>query len=255
MLKLMIYVTSSPVSEGVLSFLASEPGVELSAIVYDERASEADLATLFEPVPAQTLRVKGAELYLPETLATLAELEIDLGITAWWNAILKAPALDIPKRGTLNFHPSLLPYNRGKHTTFWTLVEETPFGVTLHAIDERIDAGKVFCQQRLEKDWTDTGETLHRRSQEAIVALFKENFSAIASGEIQARDVDYTGARVHFSKEITAASEIDLEKSYSGRELLNLIRARTYPPYPGAWFVDEGETYEVRVSITKKPKV
>lgn len=59
-----------------------------------------------------------------------------LGILAWWPRILKARILSIPSMGWLNFHPSLLPNNRGKNPNFWCLADTTPCGVSLHFIDE-----------------------------------------------------------------------------------------------------------------------
>ena len=65
----------------------------------------------------------------------LSVLECDLGILAWWPRLIKEPLLSMPKNGYINTHPSLLPFNRGKHYNFWALVEQVPFGVSLHFID------------------------------------------------------------------------------------------------------------------------
>ena len=56
----------------------------------------------------------------------------------------------------------------------------------------------------------------------------------------------------HYAKEIDPASEIDLEKEYKAKELLNLLRARTFPPYPSCYFYYNGERYCVTVSIKKE---
>jgi len=47
---------------------------------------------------------------------------------------------------------------------------------------------------------------------------------------------------------------IELDKAYKARELLDLLRARTFRPHPGAWFLENGERYEVRVEIKKANK-
>jgi methionyl-tRNA formyltransferase len=43
--------------------------------------------------------------------------------------------------------------------------------------------------------------------------------------------------------------EIVLDRSYSAKELLNLLRARTFPPYPSAYFMDNGRKVFVRVQL------
>lgn len=44
---------------------------------------------------------------------------------------------------------------------------------------------------------------------------------------------------------------IHLEEEYRARDLLNKIRARTFEPFPAAYFMEDGEKYEVRVTIQK----
>ena len=79
-------------------------------------------------------------------LDRLAEANPRLGILAWWPDLLKGRIMAIPSLGWLNFHPSYLPYNRGKHTSFWSLVDQTPCGVSLHYIDACIDAGEIVAR-------------------------------------------------------------------------------------------------------------
>lgn len=185
------------------------------------------------------------------TQQALRALDLDLILLAWWPYILKPDIIEIPRLGCLNFHPSLLPYNRGKHYNFWTLVEDTPFGVTLHWVNGAIDAGDIAWQSPIEKSWTDTGETLYHRAQREIVKLFREKFADIQRGAIPRVPQDLARGSAHRAAEIEPASKIDLERPYTARELLNLIRARTFPPHPGAWFLDGGEKYEVRIEIKK----
>ena len=47
-----------------------------------------------------------------------------------------------------NLHPSFLPYNRGDQPLLWAAVEGTPYGVTLHKINERFDEGDIVSQSR-----------------------------------------------------------------------------------------------------------
>ncbi len=184
-----------------------------------------------------------------EQMRTLAP---DLGITAWWPYLLRPEVFEIPQMGCLNFHPSLLPYGRGKHPNFWSIREGVPFGVTLQFIDAGIDTGDIAFQEEIPVTWEDTGGTLHQKALDAIVTLFKKHFEEIISGRIPRRQQDAAAATSHLAKELAAASHFELDKEYCARDLLNLIRARTYAPHPGAEFVDGGETFEVRVEIRKK---
>lgn len=235
----------------IAKFLGEEKQ-PLACLVLDAEESPQHSSLIIEAVEISGDKIfRSDELYKEETLAAFREMDIDLIILAWWPYILKEKLIEIPRLGCLNFHPSYLPYNRGKNYNFWTIVEDVPFGVTLHFIDSGVDTGNLSFQRRIEKSWEDTGETLYNKAQETIVQLFKDNFHRIKVGDIPRIPQDLSQGSFHKAKELDPASQIDLDEKYTGRELLNLIRARTFRPYPAAWFIDDGQKYEVRISIEK----
>lgn len=187
----------------------------------------------------------------PLILQQISQLELDLFILAWWPYIIKEPLISIPRLGCLNLHPSLLPYNRGKDPNFWSLVEETPFGVSIHFVDAGIDSGDIVFQAPIATSWEDTGKSLYDKSLHAIVKLFIENFDQIKRGHLPRRAQQLEQGSFHRRAELEPASQIELDKTYRARDLLNLLRARTFYPHPAAWFVDQGEKFEVRVEIKK----
>jgi methionyl-tRNA formyltransferase len=194
-------------------------------------------------------------LYSDRTLQSLKEYDLDLIFLVWWPYIIKKEIIEIPRIGCINTHYSCLPYNRGKNGNFWTFIEGTPFGATLHFVNEGVDAGDIAFQIVIEKTWEDTGGTLYEKVKVAIVDLFINNFERMKTGCIPRRDqnllCDIIQGSYHNSKELEPASRIHLDRSYTAEELLNLIRARTFPPHPAAWFFDNGQKYEVRVTITR----
>lgn len=198
------------------------------------------------PVPV------GAEL---STKIKLLELrDLDYILLAWWPYIIKKSIISIPRKGVLNFHPSYLPYNQGKHYNFWTLVERTPFGVSIAFVDEGIDSGDIAFQKRIEKVWEDTGETLFFKAQRTMVELFMESYPSLVAGDFERKTQDTHEGSFHYAKELDPASEIKLDKTYIARDLLNLIRARVFPPNPTCWFVYDENKYGVVVDICKKSK-
>lgn len=193
-------------------------------------------------------------LYESNNIEKLKKMDLDIAILAWWPYIIKDDLIDIPKYGYLNFHPSYLPYNRGKDPNFWSIVEEVPFGVSIHFIDRGIDTGDIVFQTLIEKSWEDTGETLYEKAREEIVALFKNNFHLIKGGNIPRKPQNLNLGSFHKRKELDSASRIDLEMSYKARHLLNILRARTFFPHQAAWFIENGHRYEVRIEIKEVSK-
>lgn len=192
-----------------------------------------------------------SELQLQATLSKLAPF--DLGILAWWPKLISSKVISLTNEGFINTHPSLLPYNRGKHYNFWALVEQAPFGVSLHFIDtDDIDSGDIVAQQTIPYGWEDTGESLYAKAAVKMLDLFKDMYPQIRSGLIPRIPQDLKKGSLHYAKEINAASIIDLNKKYTARELINLMRARTFPGHPACCFEENGKTYEITVNIKRK---
>lgn len=180
------------------------------------------------------------------------KLQFDLGLMAWWPKIIRQPILSLPSQGFINTHPSLLPHNRGKHYNFWALVEEAPFGVTLHKVDGGIDTGDIVAQRRIPYSWEDTGATLYEKAQSGMVSLFKKAYADLRNLNFNAVPQRLDEGSFHRASELDEASRIELDQRYTGRELLNRLRARTFRPHPACWFTDGGDVYEVRVEIEKR---
>lgn len=174
---------------------------------------------------------------------------VDLVILAWWPKILPRHVIDVPRRGVVNFHPSLLPYNRGKHYNFWTIVEDCPFGVSLHLVNEGVDQGDILFQAPVAKTWEDTGGSLYAAAKQAMIELFETHYEDLVAGNYVARPQDLSRGSFHLARELDPASEVLLDRQYTGRELLNLLRARTFAGNPSCYFHDGGKKYEVRISI------
>jgi methionyl-tRNA formyltransferase len=95
---------------------------------------------------APILEVRG--LRRPEVVEALAETRPDLLVVACFPWKLSGPVLALAPRGGLNVHPSLLPAGRGPEPVFWTLRRgERQTGVTIHRLDERLDAGPIVAQE------------------------------------------------------------------------------------------------------------
>ena len=183
----------------------------------------------------------------------LANLDghIDLGILAWWPRILSSRLVTYPKLGFINTHPSFLPYNRGKHFSFWAIVENAPFGVTLHKVDKKIDGGEIVAQSKIYYDWLDSGGSLYHKAQMAMLQLIIEMYPQLREGNLKSIKQDLNSGSFHYASEIEAASRIELDKYYTGRDLINLLRARTFEGYPGCWFEDDGNRYEISIKISE----
>lgn len=186
----------------------------------------------------------GPELKEPEIMKRIAALEPEIGVSAFFGYILKQRLLDLLPRGCVNIHSSLLPYNRGASAHVWGIVEGTPAGVTLHHIDLGVDTGDIIAQRQVQEEPADTGLTLYRRLERACVDLFDESWPAVREGSSERTPQPSTYGRSHRSRDQKTIEEIDLDETYTGKELIDKIRALTEPLSPGAYFrAGNGKVY------------
>ena len=173
---------------------------------------------------------------------------IDLVILAYWGMVIKEPLLSAPKYGFLNQHPSMLPYGAGKHAHVWSIIEESPFGATLMKINADLDKGDIVSQVTIEVSWEDTGKSLYYKGIKTQCKILEDKKEDIFSLSFETTP-QKKGGSFHYGRELEAKSKIYLDEKYTARELLNILRAKTFEPFPGAYFEDGGKKYEVRVSI------
>lgn len=182
--------------------------------------------------------------------------EFDYGLGIWFGPIMSEALLNLPRNGFIGTHPAYLPFTRGANFNIWPLVEEVPYGVSLfkiNAIANGIDTGDIVARKEIPYNWLDNGQTLREKGQKGVAELLIETYPKLRAGLIRPEPQDLSVGSTHYKKELEAASLIDLDKSYTARQLLNWLRARTYPGYPACHFIDDGQEYEVRISITKRP--
>lgn len=114
----------------------------------------------------------------------------DLILSFHFDQIFTAATLALAPRGGINLHPSLLPRHRGPVPTVWALAEETPcFGVTVHRLVTRIDAGAILGQRAVDLPPAITASAAERELFAAGVPLLAEVLAALASGCAVEREV------------------------------------------------------------------
>lgn len=199
-------------------------------------------------VPASAV-LDAARLPEPATVAALKALKADVGLSVMFGYKLRPEVFGMFSKGCFNLHPSLLPYGRGADPNAWAIIAGEPAGTTLHWIDGGIDTGDIVAQRRVGVEPTDTGETLYRRLEEESLILLDACWPAIAAGRAP-RTPQAGAGSAHRRADLKRAERIDLDATYTGREVIDRLRAFTFPPHPAAFFEAGGRRIRVRVELT-----
>ena len=102
--------------------------------------------------------------------------KFDLVLSYTYRFIVKKEIIDLFHGNIVNIHNSYLPWNRGADPNIWSILEETPRGVTLHYIDENLDKGDIIAQKIVIDGENETLSTTYNNLDRAAKELFKEAF-------------------------------------------------------------------------------
>ena len=188
-----------------------------------------------------------------EHVAGLQELAPDFIITVYWAHLLSEAAIDAAAVSTVNFHPALLPVNRGWFPHVHSLVDGSPAGVTIHAIDKHADTGPVWAQKEVAISPTDTAYTLYNRLQDEIIELFRETWPKIARGEIEPFEQDESKAVYHKPADVGELDYLDIDAVMPVREVIDLLRARSFGVKGFAYVMDGDRKVYLNIRLGESP--
>lgn len=162
-------------------------------------------------------------------------------INANSTTIIPANVLKAFDGRSLNFHPGLLPEYAGLHTHQWAIRNgEWEFGVTVHRMEQRIDAGAIVGQQRFPIRPEDTGLSLFSRCLAAGTELFPRIVARIVQGAPLA-DIpqDLTRRKLYRHRD---ALDGRIDWNASAQAVSDFIRAGNYEPFASPTYVARLDT-------------
>ena len=235
----------------VCRFLVEDEMTEIVSVFLtgDDPAYESDIETILDNKEIPIYR--GKDVWGPATISEILKpLRTDFLISVYWPWLLKEFTLDLFK-DSINFHPALLPKNRGWFPHVYNLKDDTPAGVALHRIFVDADAGDIWALRAVPTLPTDTASELYNRLQIEIVGLFKEIWPQILRDEIRPVEQDLSIATYNKKNALAELDEIDLNSNVNVREFINLLRSRTFNDKGFAYFFSEGKKISISISLSQ----
>jgi methionyl-tRNA formyltransferase len=186
-----------------------------------------------------------------DQLPTVRKLEPELIICGGFRHILPEEVVAVPDRGAVNMHKAYLPYNRGANPNVWSIVEDTPAGVSIHYVTEDIDAGPLIDRRQVEKRPGDTARDLYERLERAQFDQFKEVWPEIRDDEAETEPQEFDAeGTYHYKEDFVDLWELDRDETVRVGDLIDRLRATTFSPFKNAYFEEDGERYYVDLSIS-----
>ena len=178
----------------------------------------------------------------PEVWEEFARLKADLCVMAYVTLIVPEEVLNQPTRGTIQYHPSLLPKYRGPSSINWPIIKgEIETGLTIFRPSDGLDEGAVILQKKTPLSTEDTLGTVY----------FDRLFPLGVSAMLEAADLVVAGKHTETVQDEsqasyegwcrTAEARIDWAKPID--HVYNLIRGCN--PAPGAWTTHNGKKLQI----------
>jgi methionyl-tRNA formyltransferase len=152
----------------------------------------------------------------PATVTLLQALDPDL-IVLRGCGIIKAPLLQIPRKGTINAHYGTLPKYRGMNVTEWSVLHGDPVGVTVHFVDAAIDRGAVLAFEPVPVEPGDSLAKIIDRSAAIAARLLSEVVTRLERGDLAPQPQDAAAGRQFFEMHPRIRRLAELRLAQSGR--------------------------------------
>lgn len=240
MARIAFFGTPELAATQLLALLASKHEVVLVVAQPDRPRGRGQK---LEPPPTKALALeRGLDVAQPETLkkdtpsgeaffALFSSKKVDLAVVAAYGRIIPRRLLDLPPRGFVNVHASLLPRWRGA-APIQRAIEagDEKTGVCLMHMVPELDAGDVYARAEIPIAFDDDGETLTRKVADLGAELLSSQLDLLVAGSLSRAPQPSEG--VTYAEQLSK-DEGKIDWSRGARRVRD--HARAMHPWPGAW--------------------
>jgi methionyl-tRNA formyltransferase len=185
----------------------------------------------------------------PETVEQIRAIKPDAIVVVGYGQIIPKSILDIPPKGIINVHASLLPKYRGAAPIQWAIARgETRTGVTTKRINDGLDKGDLLLKWETEIGPEEMAPELGARLAQAGADLLVRTLAELPRIKPQPQDDAQATYAPILNKE---DGRIDWRRP--AREILN--RMRGFDPWPGAYTSLRGQKLQIWNAAIGEPKL
>jgi len=177
----------------------------------------------------------------PEAMAQLRAWEPDLIVVAAFGQILKPEVLELPLRGCINVHASLLPRWRGAAPINAAILHgDAETGVTIMQMDPGLDTGPILAQRAIPIAPDETAGSLSSRLAQLGAELLLDTLPPYLKGEITPQPQDDSQATY-----APMLSRADGELDFNQPAEALARRVRAFHPWPGTYTLWQGKRLKI----------
>jgi methionyl-tRNA formyltransferase len=177
----------------------------------------------------------------PEFLETIVTARPEAIVVVAYGRILTREVLDVPRRGAINVHFSILPRYRGAAPVQWSLAAgDRVTGVTTMLMNERLDEGDILLQREVPVLPDEHAPALTERLAGIGASLLVETLGEMEDGRLSPRPQDPLLAT--YAPRLLATDGV-ADFSLEAGALEGRVRA--FDPWPGVWALARGRRVRI----------
>lgn len=235
----------------LLRALAAQP-YEVVGVVCREETRTGGVASLHNFASQNGYQTWPAEfVQLPQFANFICRAAVDVLLNVHSLYILNRAVIEAPQLGSFNLHPGPLPEYAGLHCPSRALYHgETTYGVTLHRMTAKIDAGPVVYRENFEISPADTALSLYLKCVRRGIPLILQMLTVLekdpAALPLHPQNL---ARRRYYGK--TAPQNGQICWAHSARQIADFVRACDYRPFPSPWGFPRAVVAGQRVGIVQ----
>jgi methionyl-tRNA formyltransferase len=250
----IIFIGTGEIGAPALEALVKAPEHEvLGVVTQPDRPVGRQLKLAASPIKDLAFRLH-LQIYQPEkigsatSVAQLKYLRPDVIVVAAYGQILPKAILELPRKGCLNVHASLLPKYRGASPIHAAIAAgEKESGVTIMYMDEGLDTGDILLQESIALRRRETTETLHDRLAKIGAEALLKALALVAENRAPRARQDQ--AKATLTKKLRK-EDGHIKWDRPQREIDAHIRAMTPWPSAYAWIPQEKDQKMLKIFTT-----
>jgi len=215
-----------------------------------DRGQKLNLSPIQKYAESLKLNIRNPQnLNSEEEFKFIKTLDPDIVVVVAYGQLISKKILDLPKKGFINIHASLLPKWRGAAPIQRVIMNsDAETGISIMQITEELDSGPVMKQIKIKINDTITAEELSNNLSKIGAENIVETLDNIFKGKPNFTEQNHKVAS--YAKKIKK-SEAKINWCRSAKEILAKINGLN--PNPGAWFMYKNTRYKIwKGSISEK---
>ena len=193
-----------------------------------------------------------------KTITWIKNITPDIIFCFGWSELLKSEILKIPNMGVLGYHPSLLPFNRGRHPLIWAkILGLKKTGSTFFFMDEGADTGDILSQKEFKITFEDNANSIYNKMVKLASSQVLEFLPYLKNNSFKRKK--QLKKENYWRKRVGSDGLIDFRMD--SNSIINLVRALS-KPYIGAhcnfmgneikiWEIEKGKNNSVNIEPGK----